>query len=159
MCTASVCENGYIFGEKYLINWTAGEKYLIDWEDIQSSRHKRYAYYSSEDGQVHRDELLETVALLQSLKQGIKEKNDTCQKFYVFRGLSNKTSLVCEECLPAARYALYSICEGSYIAKYHQHSRDIPRCFHCRRRVKSESIASCYDREASTVISRCIRMK
>lgn len=86
-----------------------------------------------------------------------------CQQYYFF-GIEGAASVVCEKCLPSARFAVFSIFNSAYINFLHAHIHATLQCHHCNKKMESISASRCETgRNESDVITiepryRCLRV-
>lgn len=93
--------------------------------------------------------------------KGVMCRVNRCQEYYYF-GIDNYGSVVCEKCLPAARYALFSVHDRAYVNKLHVHVNMLVQCLHCNHRISSVAIGKCKisdcDYIESKLMYQCVRM-
>lgn len=75
-------------------------------------------------------------------KKGIMWVSPRCQQYYYF-GIEGRGSVVCEKCMRAARYALFSVYDSAYVNLLHAHLNQMANCLHCNSRIPSVSIKKC----------------
>lgn len=65
-----------------------------------------------------------------------------CQTFF-FIGIEGYGSVICTDCMPAARYTIFTLYDKAYINKIHIHVSSLCICMYCKHRIRSKSIRSC----------------
>lgn len=94
--------------------------------------------------------------------KGVMWHVNRCQEYYYF-GIGSSGSVVCKTCLPAARYALFSVHSNAYINKLHVHASMLVNCLHCNRRIPSVAIGKCNISDCDFIESvpmyKCLRIK
>lgn len=74
--------------------------------------------------------------------RGICYPLQRCQTYF-YIGTRNFGSVICEVCMPAARYTIFSVCDSAYIYKIHVHIDNLVMCLHCNRRIGSLALRNC----------------
>lgn len=110
---------------------------VIDWKKYTSNQVRRNKYSVSS--------VTDTESFCQSIRQayarGILLEVEKCQQFFYFE-IHGRGSIVCEECLPACRYATCSI-DQTIIISLHVHAVNLANCLYCNKRIKCSNLHKC----------------
>lgn len=140
---------------------------LLDWTVLRNPHLQRWKYSVAHVSQYMHPNIsncpINEVILNYLYSNSTPCPSQRCQR-YLFFGIEGYGSIVCEDCLPAARYALFSLCNPAYINKIHVHVSNVLDCQHCNRRIASSSISRCVtNRNEGNIILiepkyRCMRV-
>lgn len=142
---------------------------LIDWPTLRNDDFIRNMYQvikitSYPDPFRYRDNWeVRTDVIGYANNAGIHHPVARCQEMYYF-GMEEHGSIVCENCLYVARFALFSLQCPAYIVKVHTHSFFTPMCLHCSRLISSKPLNKCSSHEnevgifEKSPLYRCLRM-
>lgn len=115
----------------------AGAERLIDWKQQTSNslRRCKYDLVSLSDTDTFCD------VVRYSYNKGVLSAKEKCQLFF-FLQVGERGSIVCDECIPAARYSLCSTAD-TLITSFHVHAESLATCLYCNRRIKALDINKC----------------
>lgn len=141
---------------------------LLDWEGLCRADLQRRPYsvadvavYPFKYANSEKCEVIPQVVTAAYAK-GIIWAVPRCQQYYYF-GIEGRGSIVCERCMRAARYALFSVYDSAYVNLMHVHSNSLTNCLHCKGRIPSVSVKKCecnkneLELVRSAPMYRCIR--
>lgn len=74
--------------------------------------------------------------------RGICYPLQRCQTYF-YIGTQNFGSVICEVCMPATQYTIFSVCDSPYIYKIHVHIDNLAMCLYCNRRIGSLALGNC----------------
>lgn len=121
---------------------------LIDWEALCRADLQRHPYIVANVAlhpfkypNSEKCEVIPEVVTAAYMK-GIKWPVPRCQQYYYF-GIEGRGSVVCEKCMRAARYALFSVYDSAFVNLMHVHINQMANCLHCKGRIPSVSIKKC----------------
>lgn len=119
---------------------------LIKWTDMQSVEIARHPYGMIEvingGSSVKQNVYVESRVIVEAYSRGIEWKEEMCQK-YSFVGTMEVGSIVCEQCLPPARYTVFSCLDNAYTKTIHAHDKRLAICLYCKKRVKARPVKGC----------------
>lgn len=115
---------------------------LVNWDVLRSGHLERQTYrgmplVESIDTKIEPD-VIKYAAYI----RGTPWPQERCQEYFYF-GSEGYGTVVCKGCLPAARYALFSVVEKAFIYLIHSHLKCIVTCLFCNRRMATSSIRTC----------------
>jgi len=141
---------------------------LLDWEALCRVDRQRHPYsvadvavYPFKFANSEKCEVIPQVVTA-AYVNGIIWAVPRCQQYYYF-GVEGRGSVVCEKCMRAARYALFSVYNSAYVNLLHVHSNSLANCLHCNGRIFSVSVKKCECNKneeeliRSAPMYRCIR--
>lgn len=131
---------------------------LINWGDLQKSEMERQPYgvldVRSGTAGNGNNLFVESIAIVEAYTRGIEWSKEMCQE-YNFIGSREKGSIVCEQCLPSARYAVFSVNDSAYTKQIHVHDNRLAKCLSCDKRIKAKCVKLCRKMPEMSV---CIRV-
>lgn len=124
------------------------QDYLLDWDVLKGADLDRYPY-SVADVSVYPfkyensdkcDIIPEVISA--AYRNSINLAVSRCQQYY-YIGTESQGSVVCQNCMRAARYTLFSVFKTAFINLMHVHFNSLPICFYCKCKIQSISIKKC----------------
>ena len=115
---------------------------LLNWDTLRSADLVR-RQYSVEDGNLCWFPCeVKPEVLNYAYMRGTYYPLQRCQTYF-YIGTQNFGSVICELCLPAARYTVFSVYDSAFIYKIHIHMDNLSMCLHCNRRIGSLALRNC----------------
>lgn len=110
---------------------------LIDWKKQTSNSLRRHKYelVSLSDTDTFCD------VVRYSYSKGVLSSKGKCQLFFYLQ-VGERGSIICQECIPAARYSVCSTAE-TLITSLHVHAESLAKCLYCNKCIKAVDISKC----------------
>lgn len=111
---------------------------LIDWEQKTSNSLRRHKYevLSLTDTDIF------CKVLRIAYAKGLVWVHERCQIFF-YMEVKGQASIICKDCIPSARYSVFSTSNEAVLTQYHAHSVSLASCLYCKKRMKSISLSKC----------------